>query len=330
MRRPLLEDSDTKSANRNVLRTRWWVMSAVLIVSLWNSELGHAASPQVLLFRGVGVAQDEADQVELLLSAAGISWVSADSSGTNGSLNLNIMTQAQLAAYGLIIVPGGNSIIIGDNLSSTTIANVRNAVRNGVNYLGICAGMFFADGDSDAQHGGPFNNLNLTGGGYTDFYQDYPAYVREAVTLTFADNRQPFQITWWDGPMIRGGWGTVLARYPDGTAAILEGTSGKGYVLLSGVHPDAPATWRTMAPTTPRDTYTTPIEQDFAYATYLIEKALTSRPTYSLTTSATMVQPGQSITVNWVAPAGSSTNDWVRLMGGRHRSGNQAARRDSQ
>ena len=48
------------------------------------------------------------------------------------------------------------------------------------------------------------------------------------------------------------GWGAVVGKYPDGTPAIVEGTSGKGWVILCGVHPEAPANWRQgMTFTTP-------------------------------------------------------------------------------
>lgn len=46
-----------------------------------------------------------------------------------------------------------------------------------------------------------------------------------------------------DGPQL-GGWGAVLARYPDGSAAAAEGRFGRGRVILLGFHAEAPATWR--------------------------------------------------------------------------------------
>jgi len=50
------------------------------------------------------------------------------------------MTEVQLRAYKLLIVPGGNSITIGNNLKPGTTANIRNAVtKDGLHYLGICA-----------------------------------------------------------------------------------------------------------------------------------------------------------------------------------------------
>jgi len=60
----------------------------------------------------------------------------------------------------------------------------------------------------------------------------------------------------------------VVAKYPDGTPAIVEGMSGNGWVILSGVHPEAPANWRHGM------TFTTPVDVDNAYAATLIDAAL--------------------------------------------------------
>jgi len=67
-----------------------------------------------------------------------------------------------------------------------------------------------------------------------------------------------------------------VGKYPDGTPAIVEGSSGKGWVILSGVHPEAPASWRTGM------TFTTSVAVDNAYAGTLILAALngTSLPHY--------------------------------------------------
>lgn len=63
-------------------------------------------------------------------------------------------------------------------------------------------------------------------------------------------------------------WGAVVARYPDGTPAVVEGRYGSGWLILSAVHPEAPADWcRGMK-------FKTPAETDNAYAAALIRAAL--------------------------------------------------------
>jgi hypothetical protein len=59
-----------------------------------------------------------------------------------------------------------------------------------------------------------------------------------------------------------------VATYPDGTPAVVEGASGGGWVVLSGVHPEAPESWR-------RDmSFGTPASVDNAYAATLVRAAL--------------------------------------------------------
>jgi hypothetical protein len=72
---------------------------------------------------------------------------------------------------------------------------------------------------------------------------------------------------WEDGPQVTG-WGSVVGKHPDGTPAIVEGTFGSGWVILSGVHPEAPERWRRGM------SFNTPASVDNAYAAAMIQAAL--------------------------------------------------------
>ena len=61
---------------------------------------------------------------------------------------------------------------------------------------------------------------------------------------------------------------TLNFKYPDGTPAIVQASVGDGWVILSGVHPEAPESWRRGM------NFTTPASLDNAYAAKLIEAAL--------------------------------------------------------
>jgi glutamine amidotransferase-like uncharacterized protein len=170
------------------------------------------------------------------------------------------MGESQIRGYRLLIVPGGNFIDIGNSLTSSTTANIRNAVQNGLNYLGICAGGFFA-GNSG------YNGLNLTSGVRFGFYAAESRGIRKAAVAIFAAGAPALDQYWEDGPQFTG-WGAVVGKYPDGTPALVEGTFGSGWVILTGVHPEAPASWRRGM------TFTTPASVDNAYAGTLIHAAL--------------------------------------------------------
>jgi glutamine amidotransferase-like uncharacterized protein len=159
---------------------------------------------------------------------------------------------------------------MGKSLSPDTTAVVRNAVKGGMNYLGLCAGGFLA-GSFPA----PYNSFDLSSGVQFGFYSAVKSGVRKAaVRITSADGTALDQY-WEDGPQFTG-WGEVVAKYPDGAPAIVQAPVGRGWVVLSGVHAEAPEGWRRGI------AFTTPVSEDTEYARMLILAALnkTTLPHY--------------------------------------------------
>jgi glutamine amidotransferase-like uncharacterized protein len=228
------------------------IASVVLISTV--TACGERKIPPVLLFNGTGTSPGDVAAVKTVLKRTSLAFATADTSDLNG------MTALQMRRYRLLIVPGGNFVEIGNNLSSRAIANIRSAVEGGLNYLGICAGAFLA-GNS------PYNGLNLTSGSRFGFYSAEAHGIRKSAVAIRIAGAPTLDHYWEDGPELTG-WGNVVGKYPDGTPAIVEGTFGRGWVILSGVHPEAPEHWRRgMA-------FATPAAQDNAYAATLIEAAL--------------------------------------------------------
>jgi glutamine amidotransferase-like uncharacterized protein len=219
-----------------------------------STPLRSGGIAPILLFNGTGTSRSDVAAVEAILNSNHLNYSTVNSS------QLNEMGESQIRGYRLLVVPGGNFIDIGNSLTSSTTANIRSAVRNGLNYLGICAGGFFA-GNSG------YNGLNLTSGVRFGFYAAEGRGIRKAAVAIAGAGAAALDQYWEDGPQFAG-WGAVVGRYPDGTPAIVEGTSGSGWVILTGVHPEAPAGWRRgMA-------FTTPVSVDNAYAGMLIHAAL--------------------------------------------------------
>jgi glutamine amidotransferase-like uncharacterized protein len=218
-------------------------------------RLGSGGNVPILLFTGTGTSPHDVEAVETILDSNHLNYSTVDSS------QLNAMGESQLRGYRLLIVPGGNFIDIGNSLTSSTTTNIRNAVQNGLNYLGICAGGFLA-GNS-----GYYNGANLTSGVKFGFYSAENHGIRKAAVAIVVAAGPTLDQYWEDGPQFTG-WGWVVGKYPDGTPAIVEGTFGSGWVILTGVHPEAPASWRRGM------TFTTPAKVDNAYAGTLIHAAL--------------------------------------------------------
>jgi glutamine amidotransferase-like uncharacterized protein len=217
---------------------------------------GHV--PSVLLFTGTGTSANDVAAIEMLLEKSRISY------STVSSAQLDEMSAARLRAYHLVIIAGGDFTRIGTGVRKETAAKLRDAVQHGVNYLGICGGAFFA-GRS------PYSGLNLTDGVQFGFYSAEARGVRKAAVPIAGAGTATLDQYWEDGPQLTG-WGAVVGRYPDGTPAVVQGHYGNGWIILAGVHPEAPESWRGGMD------FTTPASVDHAYAVTLIRAAIERRP----------------------------------------------------
>lgn len=219
--------------------------------------VANASTTRILLFAGRGTSPNDVVALERILTDR------HDDYATVTSRQLEDLSESELRAHRLLIVPGGNFVDIGKGLDANSAARIRSAVGSGLNYLGVCAGAFFA-GDS------PSNGLNLTGGVRFPFYAAEERGIRKtAVRISIPDGPTLDQY-WEDGPELSG-WGEVIAKYPDGTPAVVQGTFGDGWVILTGIHPEAPEGWRRGM------NFATPASASHAYAATLVEAALNRR-----------------------------------------------------
>ena len=210
-----------------------------------------------LLFCGRGTSHDDVAQIAKVLDEKGIAYDTANSA------QLNEMSEQQLLRYRLIIVPGGNYITIGNHLTAETTRRIRNAVRQGLNYFGICAGGLLA-GNAGS------NSLDLASGVRFGFYEAVNRGIHKAAVPIACSGTPVIEHYWEDGPQFSG-WGLVVGKYPDGTPAIAEGAVGDGWVILCGVHPEAPESWRTDI------SFSTNAREANEYAGTLVDAALNRR-----------------------------------------------------
>jgi glutamine amidotransferase-like uncharacterized protein len=245
-----------KLARRNILLASLGVILLSLAAcGVSGSRNGEPpADADILLFAGDGTSRGDVAAVERILRDSRFNYAKAN------SLQLNALSESQLRAYRLLIVPGGNFEEIGKGLTPAATSNIRGAVRGGLNYLGLCAGAFFA-GNS------PYNGLDLTGGVRFDFYALEAQGVRKSAVAVAVAGMSTSDHYWEDGPQLSG-WGDVVAKYPDGTPAIVEGSAEGGWVILTGIHPEAPESWRRGMK------FATPASENNAYAAVLIDAAL--------------------------------------------------------
>ncbi len=209
---------------------RWaWVQLLVTLLLAACAPPTPPTPPPVLLFDGSGTSPNDVIAIRKLLEASNLAYATVDSSHLNG------MSEQQLGAYRLLIVPGGNYITMGDGLTPATANKVHDAVQGGLNYLGVCAGALLAGRVAN-------NGLDLAGGARFGFHALVDRGVHKAAVKIATAGGPALEHYWEDGPQFTG-WGAVVGRYPDGTPAVVEGRSGKGWVVLVGTHPEAPDSW---------------------------------------------------------------------------------------
>ena len=237
-------------------------MSVLLVTGCGNPNDGsipltsNVVAP-ILLFNGAGTSSNDVAAFETILKSNQLDYSKANSA------QLDDMSESRLRSYRLLIIPGGNFHQIGEGLMTNTTAKIHDAVQKGLNYLGVCAGGLIA---GRSIH----NGLNLTDGVQFGFYAAVNRGIhKEAVAIVEPDTRTLEQY-WEDGPQFTG-WGEIVGKYPDGTPAVVQGKSGQGWVLLCGVHPEAPATWRRGLK------FDTPVSVDHDYAATLIRAALEAK-----------------------------------------------------
>jgi glutamine amidotransferase-like uncharacterized protein len=214
---------------------------------------GGAAN--ILLFNGTGVSPNDVAAIETILDNNHLNYITVNSS------ELNTMSPSQLKTYRLLIVPGGDFMVMGNSLTKATAANIRLAVQHGLNYFGICAGGFLAGNSAY------YNGFNLTSGVTFGFYSAENKGIRKAAVQIASPGGATLDQYWEDGPQLSN-WGNIVAKYPDGTPAVAEGKCGSGFVMLAGIHAEAPANWRNKM------IFNTPVSADNTYAAMLIRAAL--------------------------------------------------------
>ena len=230
---------------------------AMLALTACSPSEPNDAAP-IVLFSGTGTSRGSRKAIEAILKGRHLEYTAVDSKQLNG------MSAARLMAHRLLIVPGGNYISMGKSLTPEAATNVHSAVQGGLNYLGICAGGLLAGN-------APANGLNLTCGVQFDFYSVVNQGVHKTPVVIASAGAPTLEHYWEDGPQFSG-WGEVVGKYPDGTPAIVQGSSGKGWVILCGVHPEATENWRRGM------SFTTGANVANAYAGVLIDAALQGKP----------------------------------------------------
>ena len=184
-----------------------------------------------MIFTGSGSWGTEISDVEALMQANGLSYQEANSA------QLDQMTPADLADFGVIYIPGGEGQTEADSVSAATHANLRTAVQSlGVSYVGFCAGAFVAVAPAPAKGGDVSYGFGVVNGPLLNEYAGPGTNQNYEMTLESFPDGSTQNILWYGGPVTPNTG--VVAKYPTGEPAISEIWSGNGLVIIGGLHPD--------------------------------------------------------------------------------------------
>jgi biotin--protein ligase len=163
-----------------------------------------------------------------------------------------LATQPWEPACALLVIPGGRDLPFVEELSKRTLVarRIREWVRGGGRYLGLCAGAYFASAEVCFDQGGP---MEVKGERELAFYKGICkgptysgfAYAAEsgskAVNVVLQDGRTIKHIYYnGGGNFITPPLDQIVARYETGEVAVVHIKEGKGQVLLCSVHPEYP------------------------------------------------------------------------------------------
>jgi glutamine amidotransferase-like uncharacterized protein len=215
------------------------------------------AFTDVMIYNGIGVSTSDWQATEEIVSShsrQGRGWTYR----LVNSAELNAMSLEEIASFGVIVVPGGKGGTITSYLNSSTRLNLRRAVQEfGVGYVGFCAGAWIAVGpEADTPEVASYGLAVAEGVVLSTYWPDgNTSLTADIVPVTLQDGTVR-NLVWWGGPStpewkLASGQSGVLGRYKTGQPAISQTVSGRGVVVISGPHPEAPQSWWATAGTDP-------------------------------------------------------------------------------
>jgi len=227
------------------LKTLMQVLWAFLLFTHCQSQNPNAPSESVMvaLYSGPGTAEECVKATENMFRWIGckVTMLGADS-----------INDKSLRGYDILCIPGGNMYQYAQDISSSGKEKIRNYIRAGGSYIGICGGAYFASEKVIWQGSQlPMESLSLFSGtaeGVIDEIVPYPDYgmcrvdiVDSLHPVTRSEPDSIWILYYW-GPALTPDLGcdaTILADYEKvNLPAMLAFEYGDGRVFLVGVHPE--------------------------------------------------------------------------------------------
>jgi glutamine amidotransferase-like uncharacterized protein len=215
--------------------------TCLILVGSFSASASEITKPQskIIVYRGVGGCASCAAAAEKAVRSLAreqglvVDYVSA------GQITPEIFEGAVMW-----VQPAGNAISAAHAIGPQRLAMIREFVKQGGGYLGFCAGAFLADTTVD-------DDGKVTGIGLIPFSSaDYEVNQTDNIDMVWLNWRGHRRHVFFNGGatfMLQNSKAMVdvIATYaPDKQPAVIRLEFGKGRVVLSGAHPEAPQTWK--------------------------------------------------------------------------------------
>jgi glutamine amidotransferase-like uncharacterized protein len=223
------------------------VLLSFLFVTILLYMSHNPAPPEknvvVALYSDLGTSEESVQAAEKMFQWMNytIALVGADYINTKG-----------LDSFSVLCIPGGNMYQYAQDISSSGMENVRNFIRNGGGYIGICGGAYFASEKvvwrGDQLPMTPLGVFPGTAEGPIKEIVPYPNY--SMCKVNFLDSTHSITqsepdsgwMLYYSGPMLvpnKDADVTILGKYDSvNQPMILAFDYGLGRVFLIGTHPE--------------------------------------------------------------------------------------------
>ncbi|MFW9786178.1 MAG: BPL-N domain-containing protein [Candidatus Thorarchaeota archaeon] len=192
------------------------------------STLSDLSDTKVAIFGGVGVLDSSKDALESMFL-----WANASVDIVYAFQILN----GTLDSYDIVVFPGGSAVSYSQGLGTEGLDVIREFVRNGGSYFGICGGSLFATNAVLGLFNGSYSNsINGTGIFLTEMYVN-----QNSTGPDLSDEPESYWTMYWGSSYFYGEMDNIIpiCSYSlNDRPGMIAFSSGAGTVFLSSPHPE--------------------------------------------------------------------------------------------
>lgn len=224
------------------MQNEWLLRMQIVVLLLCITRCNSVQVADVALYSDNGCWDESIQALESMFAWMGYGVTQVDAAYINKNID----------AFKILCIPGGDMYQYSQDISAVGKENIRDFIKNGGAYIGICGGAYFA-GEKVIWRGQQLSMTPLglfpgTAKGPIDEIIPYPDYGMCKITIvdsthaiTQSEPDSLWVLYYW-GPVLlpdQDAAVTILGRYADyAEPAMLAFDYGEGRVFIIGTHPE--------------------------------------------------------------------------------------------